>query len=438
MSPSSLLGCPARFAGIMGLALASLSPNPALAAPDPSVISSELVARLASELEESHLAVRSLERLAESEKLNAASTRRWSDPELQVGGAVYRYDFMAAEQGDVFYGVTQKLPIMGKERAARTLAETQADAARTRKGAREAELRRDLAVALLDAAARRVVMERVADDVRWLATQAAIAESRVAAGSESPAMSLRLRNELDRRAVERTNHAALHEDALVAVRRLLGRNQPGPDEPYALPAIGPAVTLTPALLRRAEAMEPNVRRSDADVRVARDAIKVTRRSARPDVSLGVQAWHESRTASAAQGFFTLGVSLPWLNRQNYRREVQRDERRLAAAEDQLADARVQVQRDLHALVTRTEVARRDALLQRDVILPRTRQMESTMAAQWTSGRAELRDLLDLRRQRAEAEIAEANAIAAYWSALAEIVVCCGLHTFEAAWSTDAE
>lgn len=438
MFSSSLLGSPARFAGFLGLALLGHGLTPALAAQGPSVVSSELVARLASELEESHLAVRSLGKLAESERLHAESTRLWSDPEVQVGGAVYRDNLMAAEQGDLFYGVNQRLPVMGKERAIRDLAETQAEAARVRKGAREAELRRDLAVALLEAAARNVVMSRVEEDVRWLAAQAVIAESRVAAGSDSPAMSLRLRNDLDRRRVDATNQFALHEDALVAVRRLLGREKPSLDEPYALPAIGPSILLTPALIRRAEALEPNVRRGDADVRVARDAIKVTRRSARPDVSLGVQAWHESATASAAQGMFTLGVSLPWWNRQNYRREIQRDERRLAAAEDQLGDARIQVRRDLHALVTRTEVARREALLQRDVILPRTRQMEATTAAKWTSGRAELRDLLDLRRQRAEAEIAEANAIATYWSALAEITACCGLHTFEAAWSSDPE
>ena len=402
-----------------------------------TVVSSDLVGRLASEMESTHPALRGLVRMAGAEQLNAAATRTWADPEVQFLGGAYRYPYMSAEQGDVGYGVAQRLPLLGKEKAARNLAQTTADAARTRQQARMSELRRDLVVALLDAALRRVVMDRVHDDIGWLASQASVAETRVASGTESAALTLRLRNDLDRRRVEWTNQAALHEDALVAVRRLLGRAEPSPEEPYELAPVGPSVSLTPALVRRAEAVEPGIRRGDADVRVARSAVEVTRRSSRPDVSLGVQAWHESATGSAAQGFFTLGISVPWLNRENYRRDLQRDRLRLEAAQDQVEDARQQVRRDLHALLTRMESARREALLQRDTILPRTRQLEASMAAQWMSGRADLRDLLETRRQRADAEITEASAAAAYWSALAEVMLRCGLETFESAFAVEA-
>ena len=435
MFPHSLSVRPA-LAGALALALsvAGLSPQPVVARGAPTVISSELVGRLASEMETTHPALRGLGRMADSERLNAASTRAWADPEVQVSGALYRESFMAAEQGDVAYGVTQRLPLLGKERAARNLANTAAEAAQTRRQARRVELRRDLLLALIDAAARRVVMDRIGDDVGWLSTQSAIAETRVASGAESAALTLRLRNELERRRTDWTNQAALHEDALVAVRRLLGRAEPGLDEPYVLAPIGPSVTLSPALVRHAEAAEPGIRRTDADVRVARSTVEVTRRSARPDVSLGVQAWHESATGSAAQGFFTLGVSIPWFNRDNYHRDLQRDRLRVEAAQDQLEDARQQVRRDLHALLTRIESARRDALLQRDTILPRTRQLEASIAAQWTSGRADLRDLLDTRRQRADAEINEAAASAAYWAGIAEVMLRCGLETFEGVFS----
>lgn len=437
MSPHSFPVRPA-LAGALALALvgAGLSPRPVSARGTPTVIGSDLIGRLASEMQSTHPALRGLGRMADSERLNAAATRTWADPEVQLLGAAYRLPFMAPEQGDVGYGVAQRLPLLGKEKAARQLADTAAEAAQARQQARVAELRRDLVLALLDAAARRVVLDRIGDDVGWLSTQSAVAETRVASGTESAALTLRLRNELDRRRTDWTNQAALHEDALVAVRRLLGRAQPGPDEPYALAPIGPSITLSPALVRRAEAVEPGIRRSDADVRVARSTVEVTRRSARPDVSLGVQAWHESATGNAAQGFFTLGVSIPWFNRDNYRRDLQRDRLRLDAAQDQLEDARQQVRRDLHALLTRIESARRDALLQRDTILPRTRQLEASIAAQWTSGRADLRDLLDTRRQRADAEINEAAASAAYWAGIAEVMLRCGLDTFDAAFSQE--
>lgn len=438
MPSHSILVRPA-LGGALALILSGpvLSPHSVAARGAPTVVSSEVVVRLAFEMEAMHPALRGLNRMAESERMNAASTRTWADPEVQVSGAIYRESFMAAEQGDVAYGVTQRLPLLGKEKAARNLASTAAEAAQARWLARTAELRRDLVLALLDAAARRVVLDRVGDDVGWLTAQSAVAEARVASGSESAALSLRLRNELDRRRTDWTNQAALHEDALVATRRLLGRAAPGPDEPYALAPIGPAINLSPGLVRRAEATEPSIRRGDADVRVARSTVEVTRLSARPDVSLGVQAWHESATGSAAQGFFTVGVSIPWFNRDHYRRDLQRDRLRLDAAQDQLEDARQQVRRELHALFTRIESARRDFVLQRDTILPRTRQLEASMTAQWTSGRTDLRDLLDTRRQRADAEINEAAALAAYWAGIAEVMLRCGLDTFDDVFSNEA-
>lgn len=393
---------------------------------DATVVESPLIHRLEAELRSHHPALQSLSRLAQAERLNAEATRTWADPSLQFGGAVYRYSSMSPEYGDLVYGVQQRLPILGKERAARSFAHTVADAASTRIEARLAELRRDLTKSLLVAAVRWSILQAIADDIRWLETRAVTAESRVASGAESPAMTLRLQNELDRRRLDWTNQLALHESALVAVRRLVGRTSPLPDEPFTLPPVGETIPFSPVLIQQAERAEPEIRRRDAESAVARSAIEVTRRSSRPDVSVGVQAWHEAATGNPAQGMFSLNVSLPWINRAHYQRDLQRDRLRLQSAEAGATEARQDVRRDLEQMVSRSGAARREALLHRDTLLPRTRQMESSLIALWSAGRGDLRDLLDTRRQRIESEIALATATAEYWSELADLRLLCGL------------
>ena len=406
----------------------------------PHVVDSALIQRLESELRSRHPALRSLSQLAEAERLNAQATRTWADPSLQLGGAVYRSPFMSPEYGDLVYGVQQRLPLLGKERASRSFAHTVADAASTRIETRLDELRRDLIKSLLVAAVRESVLQSIAEDVRWLETRSATAEARVASGAESPAMTLRLQNELDRRRLDWTNQLALHESALIAVRRLVGSNAPLPEEPFTLPSVGEAIPFSPVLIQRAEQAEPEVRRRTAESAVARSAVEVTRRSSRPDISLGVQAWHEAATGNPAQGMFSLNVSLPWINRAHYRRDLQRDRLRLQSAEAGATDARQDVRRDVEQIISRSSAARREALLHRDRLLPRTRQLEDSLAALWSAGRGDLRDLLDTRRQRIESEIALATATAEYWSELAELRLLCGLkdqETLQSLLSTTA-
>jgi len=164
--------------------------------------------------------------------------------------------------------------------------------------------------------------------------------------------------------------------------------------------------------------------------VASAAVQVTRRSQRPDFAVGVQSYHESATGTAAQGMLTVTMSVPWFNRANYRRDLERERARLASAEAQVEDARLQVRREVHRLVTQIDAGRREALLMRDVVLPRTRRLQDSLEGLWTSGRAELRDLLEVRRQRIEAEMAEVRATTEYWMAVSELLLCCGLEDLE--------
>ncbi len=456
--------------------------------PPPEVVTADLVRRLSDRMRERHPELRGLLQASRAERLNADGTRRWADPDVMLGGALYRYADMARENGDVYYGVEQKLPVMGKEKAARALAESNAVAAGTRLEARFAELRRDLAVRLFTAAAMRSEAALIAADVAWLETQVHLGRTRVASGAEPAAMVLRLENELDRRRLDWTNAVARRRDAEAAVefqvsrtgdssggistRPLVGHGSgaamasspgerlrngdedvatplrvsmgeisiegrtgnselgTGNSQSYSLPPVADAVPFGPVLVWFAERAEPEVLRREREIGVASAAVQVTRRSQRPDFAVGAQSYHESATGTAAQGMLTVTMSVPWFNRANYRRDLERERARLASAEAQVEDARLQVRREVHRLVTEIDAGRREALLMRDVVLPRTRRLQESLEGLWTSGRTELRDLLEVRRQRIEAEMAEVRATAEYWMAVSELLLCCGLEDLE--------
>ncbi len=443
--------------------------------PPPEVVTADLVRRLSQQMRERHPELRGLTEAARAERLNADGTRRWADPDVMAGGALYRYADMARENGDVYYGVEQKLPVMGKEKAARALAESNAVAAGVRVEARFAELRRDLAVKLFSAAAARSEAALIASDVAWLEAQVRLGRTRVASGTEPAAMVLRLENELDRRRLDWTNAVARRRDAEAVVEFQVsgagistrpslergfgaamssspgegprngdaavatpfreipsGNWQPGTgnSQSWSLPPVADAVPFGPVLVRFAERAEPEVLRRERETGVAAAAVQVTRRSQRPDLAVGVQSYHDSATGTAAQGMLTVTMSVPWFNRANYRRDLERDRARLASAEAQVEDARLQVRREVHRLVTQIDAGRREALLMRDVVLPRTRRLQESLEGLWASGRAELRDLLEVRRQRIEAEMAEVRATAEYWMAMSELLLCCGLEDLE--------
>lgn len=423
------------------------------AEPPPEVVTADLVRRLSEQMRERHPELRGLVHASKAEQLNAEGTRRWADPDVMLGGGLYRYADMARENGDIFYGVEQKLPLMGKEKAARALAESNAVAAGVRVEARFAELRRDLAVKLFTAAAARSEAALIASDATWLEAQVRLGRTRVASGTEPAAMVLRLENELDRRRLDWTNAVARRRDADEAVEiqvssRGVGQGKDprtgvssgppsgnwqlatGNSQSYSLPPVSDAVPFGPVLVRFAERAEPEILRRERETGIAAAAVQVTRRSQRPDLAVGVQSYHESATGTAAQGMLTVTMSVPWFNRANYRRDLERDRARLASAEAQVEDARLQVRREVHRLVTQIDAGRREALLMRDVVLPRTRRMQESLEGLWASGRAELRDLLEVRRQRIEAEMAEVRATAQYWMAVSELLLCCGLEDLE--------
>jgi outer membrane protein TolC len=158
---------------------------------------------------------------------------------------------------------------------------------------------------------------------------------------------------------------------------------------------------------------------------------MARRTGRPDLSLGVDTRQYSGDAGLREAMVTLSMSLPWFNRSRYRRELERERFSAEAVRLEQAELESGVAAEVHHLVTAINSAGRELRLQRDTILARTRAALEIELGRWSAGGGELRDLLELHRQRVDAEVRLARASVDQWNAIAELLLCCGLDDLEA-------
>jgi hypothetical protein len=97
------------------------------------VVSSEFVNRLIAEARTNNPSLRAADskvRAADSKvraaEYNAQSIRAWEDPAALLGGSVYSdKGFKPSEDGDLAYGVEQKLPLWSSPKLARQVAQTE-------------------------------------------------------------------------------------------------------------------------------------------------------------------------------------------------------------------------------------------------------------------------------------------------------------------------
>ena len=112
-------------------------------------------------------------------------------------------------------------------------------------------------------------------------------------------------------------------------------------------------------------------------------------------------------------------------------QVQRDEAKLKAAELDLVDYELSVREEVHQLTVKIDAARREAVLYRDQIIPRSQSALDSARSGWEANRSTFRDVLDARRMLLEGRLMQARAVAEQYQMLSELVLCCGLGDMEA-------
>jgi outer membrane protein TolC len=396
------------------------------------VVSTDLIQRLAEEAQRNNPALRAAEARIRAAAANVGAVRTWEDPTALFGGTVYSdKGFNPAEDGNLTYGVEQKLPVWGRPKLNRGVAEADLSTRRAEAEFRFQELKRDLTRELLATALAARVVELGEEDLAWLEATARTTESRYRAGQAVIADTLQIQNEVARRSDRlRTERRRLgHEH--IALNRLLNRDVSSAWPWLRLPEPAPAWPFSQKLVALALRSEPRLKVLAQEIQQADAAAKLARNRRLPDVGVGVEGRQYSGDGDFRSGMFTLRLSLPWGNAGKYRKEYERETERKKAAEEEREDQALRVREQVHHLTVDIEAGRREALLYREEIITRAHQALSSRVADWEAGRGTFRDVLDARRMLLESQLAAARAVAEQRQAVAELLLWSGVESAEA-------
>jgi outer membrane protein TolC len=412
-------------------------------APDTNAVqlTPAFINKLVDELRTNHPALRAVESRVLAASLNTNSVRLWDDPTFKFGGVTAsQRGPILSEDGDLVYGLDQKLPLFGKAQAARRVAEAEVGSETARLAYQFRILRRDLTRALLKTALADRAVEIAGHDLAWLDTMAAATEEHYRAGTASQVELLRIQNERAKRADQLRTEASRRDHARLTVNRFLNRELNWRLPKLELPPLAAAIPYNDRLVDRAADFEPKLHVMRQEIHQAEASVAATRKSRLPDVSAGIEGRQYSGDGGFREGMFTVSLSLPWFNRGKYRSDLARDEARLTAAELDADDRQLSVREELHHLTVSIDAARREALLYRDEILPRSQQALESAHANWAANRGMFNDVIEAHRMLQEAQLMHVRAVSEQHQLLADLALLCGvddLATLQAIAAPDA-
>ena len=396
------------------------------------VITTDYINRLVAEARRNNPSLKAADSRVRSATLNAEAVRTWEDPMAMFGGSVYSdRGFRPSEDGNLAYGVEQKLPLWGKPKLTRRVAEAETSMREAEVNYRAQQLRSDITKELLMTALAERVVEIGEQDLEWVGATAKATENKYRAGQAVIADTLQIQNEVAKRNdTLRTDRLRLAHERF-ALNRLLNREVSSTWPSLRLPPVAPAIPLSEKLLSLAVQNEPKLRVLEQEIKQATASAELTRKTRLPDVSFGVEGRQYSGDGGFRSGMFTLRFPLPWANRDKYRKDYQRDKERQKSAEQEREDQVLMVREELHHLAVGIEATRREALLQGDEITTRAAQALTSRLSEWEGGRGAFRDVLDARRMLLESELMSARATAEEHRMLAEMLLWTGLQSLEA-------
>lgn len=412
----------------LGVALAS-----GLIAQEPAAViqlTPAYINALGEELRTNHPALRASRAQADAARAGIDAVRTWEDPMLTVGG-MFAEEVMRADDGDLIYGIEQKLPLFGRPKLSRAVAEAEWATEEAQAEYEFQSRRRDLAQALFRAALAEQVVAIGQEDLAWLGRMLPLTEQRYQTGESTLVELLRLQNEQQKRADRlRTDQLQLEHEHL-ALNRMLNRDLEAGWPRFELPPIAGPVPYSPRLVDLALRFEPGLRVRHQAIAQAQSMARMIERERYPEVVVGAQGRNYSGNGDFRQAEVMLGFSLPWGNARKYRADRERAEALTLTAEQEASDYSLELREEIHLLTVRIDAARREALLYQEQIIPRSeRALESAQAA-WIANRGMFLEVLDARRMLLDARLMQARAQTEQYDQLSDLVLCCGLGDLEA-------
>lgn len=394
------------------------------------VVTPALINELADRMRTNHPSLRAEGLLLEAARENVRAVRTWEDPMVMLGGMGAR-EMMRADDGDIIYGVEQKLPLFGKPGQERKVARAEVEMVREGEEARFQELRRELAKVLFKAALADETVRFLREDLQWLESNYAVAQQQFGVGGMSQVGLLRMQTEVERRRIAIKTQEELGAQALVEVRRAVAEEGLNFGQPLALPQLAGELEEREKIVGIALRFEPKLRVMEQEREAALAQAELTRRKRYPDFAVGAEARNYSGDGSFRQAMVTLSFNVPLGNLSKYNAEYKRELAKVAAIEAKIADEKQEVAREIRDLLSKIAAARREALLYRDVVIPQTEKTFETIQAGWGVNRGMVGELLETKRMLLDARLMYARAVAEQYDMIAELVLCCGLADLEA-------
>ncbi len=423
---SPALGFPATLL-FAGLAWCVLTTAATAAVPSPKPLTPAFLTHLIDEATTNHPGLRAAHLRQTAAERAVDGVRTWEDPMVRFGGSVAGDPGPDLEmEGDLIYELDQNLPLFGKASAMRREAEAGAAVATAERTYRFQLLR----LAVVQAAGQLALADETltigADDLALVERMTAFARERQRSGLDATLDLLRLENERDKRNQQQITDRLQRDVARSALNRLLARPLDAPWVALALPELSPEIPMSERLFALGTQYEPRLQVMRRDITMAEAGTEVVRRSRFPDVSVGIEGRQWSGSGGFREGMFTLGLSLPWLNRGKYRADLDRQRARAEATRAELQDYELDVRQELLRIWTRIDAARREAILYQETIIPRANLVVSTSLSAWTAGRGMFLDVIESRRMLTEARLMRARAGYEQHQMITELITCCGL------------
>jgi cobalt-zinc-cadmium efflux system outer membrane protein len=411
------------------LFLTVLSVSAAAAGADRLTLNAKYLSELAEEARTNHPALRAADARLRAATKSERAVSLWEDPEVSVGAMAGSAN-KRAEEGDLLYGIDQKLPLTGKPQAERARARAELSVEEAALDWRFQTLRKEIALAAFKAALAQELERIAVEDAAWAQTMAATTSERYKAGRATQVELLRMETEHAARA-EQVRVAARDRDAQrLALNRLLNRPLETTWPNLALPDLARPLASSERLAQIGEKFEPRLRMLRRETLLAQASVESARRARRPDFSVGVEGRQFHGNGEFKEGIVLFKMSLPLFNGKKYDAIRDREKDRADAANWEAEAYAAQAREEIAQLVIRIANARRQALLQRDEIIPRAAQTQTVAESSWLNGRAQFHDVLDARRVLLEARMNVARAVAEQYIALSELALCCGLADLE--------
>ncbi|HKB91351.1 MAG TPA: TolC family protein [Opitutaceae bacterium] len=414
------------------LSLSCLSLPALCAAEEPLHLTPEFVNQLVAEAQKNNLGLKVFQARTDAAVAATESVRTWEDPTVSFGfSRPTSRGFKSSEEGNLIYGIDEKLPVFGRPELARHVAEADAAKEKLNTAYETERLRRDLTQSVADLALSDEIVRLTFQDLGWLETILSTVDNRYRVGKASQVEWLKIQTERAKVADRLQTLKLEQAHKQVQLNRLLNRDLHSNWPEVVLSSVQPAVVDEDALTDSALRTEPKLRVMHQEVAQADAMAQLTHRRRLPEIGVGLQARQYSGDWGIREGMATVSFSLPWVNAKHYDSDYRRDKARVHAAEHEAADYELTLREGIHHLTIDIDAARRQAVLYRDELIPLAEQTVSSASAAWENNLGVFQDVLDARRLLIEDRLMLAQSLADHIRKLADLALLTGANDFTA-------